>query len=102
MLLLVFGNFIGLAERCGSLFLLVMVGFVTFFVVYGYQGAEEDLEKLLLTDRLHGAELAGAQVVCVGQPILIVGDVAGDAVDGESIRFLLWGALKLRRRNRRR
>ena len=90
LLLLVFGNFIGLAERCGSLFLLVMVGFVTFFVVYGYQGAEEDLEKLLLTDRLHGAVLAGAQVVCVGQPILIVGDLNADPG-----LFLVWPSVLL-------
>ena len=50
-------------------------GVVHLFVVYGYQGAEEDSEKLLLTDRLLGAVLAKAQVVCVGQPMLIVGDL---------------------------
>ena len=51
---------------------------VHLFVVYGYQGAEEDAEKLQLTDRLLQAVLAEAQVVCVGQPILIVGDLDAD------------------------
>ena len=51
------------------------------FVVYGYQGAEEDPGKLQLTDRLLQAVLAEAQVVCVGQPMLIAGDLnAGPAV----------------------
>ena len=45
---------------------------VHLFVVYGYQGAEEDAEKLRLTDRLLQAVLAEAQVVCVGQPILLL------------------------------
>ena len=45
-----------------------MVGVVHLFVVYGYQGAEEDSEKLLLTDKLLQAVLAEAQVVCRGQP----------------------------------
>ena len=49
-------------------------GVVNLFVVYGYQGAEEDAEKLLLTDRLLEAVLAEAQVVCGGQPLLIAGD----------------------------
>ena len=35
---------------------------VHLFVVYGYQGAEEDAEKLRLTDRLLQAVLAEAQV----------------------------------------
>ena len=51
---------------------------VHLFVVYGYQGAEEDAEKLRLTDRLHQAVLAEAQVVCVGQPMLIAGDFNAD------------------------
>ena len=49
-------------------------GVVNLLVVYGYQGAEEDAEKLLLTDRLLEAVLAEAQVVCGGQPLLIAGD----------------------------
>ena len=51
---------------------------VHLFVVYGYQGAEEDAEKLQLTDRLLQAVLAEAHVVCVGQPMLIAGDLNAD------------------------
>ena len=53
-------------------------GVVHLFVVYGYEGAEEDAEKLLLADRLLQAVLAEAQVVCSGQPMLIVGDLNAD------------------------
>ena len=51
---------------------------VHLFVVYGYQGAEEDAEKVRLTDRLLQAVLAEAQVVCTGQPMLIAGDLNAD------------------------
>ena len=52
-----------------------------FFVVCGYQGAEEDAEKLRLTDRFLQAVLVEAQMVCIGQPMLIAGDLnAGPAV----------------------
>ena len=40
------------------------------FVVYGYQGAEDDAEKLQLTDKLLQAVRAEARVVCTGQPVL--------------------------------
>ena len=53
-------------------------GVVHLFVVYGYQGAEEDAEKLHITDRLLQAVLAEAQVVCIGQPMLIAGDLNAD------------------------
>ena len=53
-------------------------GVVHLFVVYGYQGAEEDAEKLRLTDRLLQAVLAEAQMVCIGQPMLIAGDLNAD------------------------
>ena len=53
-------------------------GVVHLFVVYGYQGAEEDAEKLWLTDCLLQAVLAEAQVVCIGQPMLIAGDLNAD------------------------
>ena len=53
-------------------------GVVHLFVVYGYQGAEEDADQLLLTDKLLQAVLAEAQVVCVGQPLLIAGDLNAD------------------------
>ena len=43
-----------------------------------YQGVEEDPEKLSLTDRLLNTVLAEAQVVCVGQLVLIVGDFHAD------------------------
>ena len=53
-------------------------GVVHLFVVYGYQGAEEDAEKLRLTDCLLQAVLAEAQIVCIGQPMLIAGDLNAD------------------------
>ena len=53
-------------------------GVVHLFIVYGYQGVEEDAEKLRLTDRLLQAVLAEAQVVCLGQPLLIAGDLNAD------------------------
>ena len=46
--------------------------------MYGYLGAEEDSEKLLLTVKLLWAVLPEAQVVCVGQPLLIAGDLNAD------------------------
>ena len=53
-------------------------GVVHLFVVDGYQGAEEDADQLQLTDRLLQAVLAEAQVLCVGQPMLIAGDLNAD------------------------
>ena len=53
-------------------------GVVHFFVVYGYQGAEEDVDQLKLAEKLLQAVLAEAQVVCVGQPMLIAGDLNAD------------------------
>ena len=53
-------------------------GVVHLFVVCGFQGAEEDAEKLQLTDRLLQAVLAEAQVVCVGQPMQIAGGLNAD------------------------
>ena len=53
-------------------------GVVHLFVVYGYQGAEENSDKLLLVDKLLSGELAEAQVVCVEQPVLLVGDFDAD------------------------
>ena len=51
---------------------------VQLFVVYGYQGAEEDADQLLLTDKLLQAVHAEAQVVCGGQPLLNAGDLNAD------------------------
>ena len=53
-------------------------GVVHLFVVYDFQGAEEDAEKLQLTDRLLQAVFAEAQVVCIGQPLLIAGNLNAD------------------------
>ena len=53
-------------------------GVVHLFVVHGNQGAEEDADQLLLTDKLLQAVLAEAQVVCIGQPMLIAGDLNAD------------------------
>ena len=39
---------------------------------------EEDADPLLLTDKLLQAVLAEAQVVCVGHPLLIAGDLNAD------------------------
>ena len=51
---------------------------VIYFVIYGYQGAKEDAEKLQLTDKLLQAVDAEAQVVCTGQPVPIAGDLNAD------------------------
>ena len=48
------------------------------FCFSGNQGAEEDAEKLQVTDRLFQAVLAEAQVVCIGQPVLFAGDLNTD------------------------
>ena len=53
-------------------------GVVHLFVIYGCQGTEEDADKLQFTDRLLQAVLAEAQVVCIGQPMLIAGDLNAD------------------------
>ena len=42
-------------------------GVVHLFVLYGYQGAEEDADQLKLNDKLLQAVLAEAQAVCIGQ-----------------------------------
>ena len=51
---------------------------VFFCCFFGYQGAEEDADQLLLTDELLQAVLAQAQVVCIGHPMLIAGDSNAD------------------------
>ena len=43
-------------------------------VVYGYQGAEDDAEKLCLTDQLFEAALCELAVVSRGQPCVLAGD----------------------------
>ena len=62
----------------------LLLSLVIFLVGTGYVGcvvhllAEEDSEKLSLTDKLLNAVLAEAQVVCVCQPMLALGDFHAD------------------------
>ena len=44
-------------------------GVVHLFVIYGYQGAESDPEKLQLSEHLFAAVLAEARMCCAGQPV---------------------------------
>ena len=44
------------------------------FVLYGYQGADADVEQLALTERLFDAAFGELSVVARGQPCLLVGD----------------------------
>ena len=76
--LLSFHEFFKLGRVLRTTLLTAQGGAIHLFVVYGYQGAEEDADKLQLTDRLLQAVLAEAQVVCVGQPMLIAGDLNAD------------------------
>ena len=73
-----FQEFFGLGRVLRTTLPTAQGGVVHLFVVYGYQGAEEDADKLQLTDRLLQAVLAEAQVVCIGQPMLIAGDLNAD------------------------
>ena len=78
LLLLSSGIFFWLGRALRTTLPTGKAGVVHLFVVYGYQGAEEDAEKLRLTDRLLQAVLAEAQVVCASQPVLIAGDLNAD------------------------
>ena len=55
-------------------------GVVHLFVIYGYQGAENDPEKLQLTDHLFAAVLTEARVCCCGQPVILAGDFNADPI----------------------
>ena len=57
-------------------------------VVYGFQGASTDPEKLRLTEKLLDAVLCKFAVVASGQPCLIVGDLN---IEPEKIPCLLKG-----------
>ena len=48
--------------------------FLHLVVLYGYQGADSDAERLSLTDQLFDAALGELRVVAMDQPCLIVGD----------------------------
>ena len=52
-------------------------GVVQLFVIYGYQGAENDPEKLQFTEHLFAAVLAEARMCCAGQPVILAGGVCG-------------------------
>ena len=53
-------------------------GVVHLFVIYGYQGAESDPEKLQLSEHLFVAVLAEARMCCAGQPVILAGDFNAD------------------------
>ena len=59
-------------------------------VVYGFQGASTDPEKLRLTDKLLDAVLCELAVVASGQPCLIVGDLN---IEPDRIPCLLKGLM---------
>ena len=48
--------------------------FLHLVVLYGYQGADGDAERLSMTDQLFDAALGELRVVAMDQPCLIVGD----------------------------
>ena len=48
--------------------------FLHLVVLYGYQGADRDAEKMALTDQLLDAALGELGVVAREQPCLVVGD----------------------------
>ena len=48
--------------------------FLHLFVLYGYQGADNDSEQLALTNQLFDAALGELHAVALGQPCLLVGD----------------------------
>ena len=48
--------------------------FMHLVVLYGYQGADTDVEQLALTEQLFDAALGELSVVARGQPCLLVGD----------------------------
>ena len=53
---------------------------VHLFVIYGYQGAENDPEKLQLSEHLFAAVLAEARMCSAGQPDILAGDFNADPI----------------------
>ena len=53
---------------------MLLVVFLHLVVLYGYQGADGDVEQLSLPDQLFDAALGELRVVALDQPCLIVGD----------------------------
>ena len=59
-------------------------------VVYGFQGASSDHEKLRLTEKFLDAVLCELAVVASGQPRLIVGDLK---IEPEKVPWLVTGLI---------
>ena len=55
-----------------------VMGVAHLFVISGYQGAENDPDKLALTDQLLTSALAEAEMCCSGQQVMLVGDLVAD------------------------
>ena len=75
LLLLDLLNFASLVGFFGVICLFMEGRIVHLVVVYGFQGASTDPEKLRLTDKLLDAVLCELAVVASGQPCLVVGDL---------------------------
>ena len=73
-----FKEFFRLGCSLGGWFYHWAMGIAHLFVIYGYQGAESDPEKLTLTDNLLAPVLAEAKMCCAGQPVILVDDLNGD------------------------
>ena len=68
-----FKEFFRISRAMRVIFLLGNGGVVHLLVIYGYQGAENDPEKLQLSEHLFAAVLAEARMCCAGQPVLLAG-----------------------------
>ena len=73
---------------------------VHLFVIYGYQGAENDPEKLQLSEHLFAVVLAEARMCCAGQPVILAGDFNADptvipslAREFRMVNGLIWSVL---------
>ena len=55
-------------------------GVAHLFVVYGHQEAENDPEKLALTDQPLTSVLARAEMCYSGQPVVLVGDLHANSL----------------------
>ena len=75
-----FKEFFRIGRAMRVILLLGDGGVVHLFVIYGYQGAENDPEKLQLTDHLFAAVLAEARMCCCGQPVILAGDFNADPI----------------------
>ena len=69
-----FRRFLIVAERLRCLLPVASGRFLHLVVLYGYQGADGDAERLSLTDQLLDAALGELYVAALGQPCLLVVD----------------------------